>query len=151
MNPEPIAPGFITAHHRHRGREAEPRAALRQRPIDATPIPAHYAPQPRRDAEPRHHRQLPLLFPQLKRHIQRRLAYTHLRAGCCDHHSLLFGVNILKGAYSRGPLIVSPWLVQIKPRRDYEVLYLVLHFINTVTYFNLSIGGRSGYPHREEV
>src|SRR5206468_4075021 len=28
---------------------------------------------------------------------------------------------------------------------------LVLHFINTVTYFNLSIAGRSGYPHREEV
>src|SRR5436309_8967492 len=118
MNPEPIAPGFITAHHRHRGREAEPRAALRDRPIDATPSPAHYAPQPRRDAEPRRHRQLPLLFAQLKRHIQRRLAYTHLRAGCCDHHSLLFGVNILKGAYSRGPLIVSPWLVQINTLRN---------------------------------
>src|SRR5205814_6132639 len=42
-----------------------------------------------------------------KRHIQRRLAYTHLRAGCCDHHSLLLALTFLKGAYSRGPLIVS--------------------------------------------
>src|SRR5688500_17186718 len=101
MNPEPIAPGLITAHHRSGRCQAEPRAALGDHPLDLTPVPARHAPQPRLHTEPRRHSKLPFLLAQLKRHIYRRAAYTHLRAGRCDHHSLLLASNTLRSLIAR--------------------------------------------------
>ena len=94
MNPEAITSRLVATHHRRRRRQPQPRprllrsrAARRRDPRSRT-VRSHGC-----DADSRRHRQLPLLRAQLERHVQRRLAYTHLWAGRCDHHSLLSALN----------------------------------------------------------
>ena len=68
VNPESIAAGFITAHHRRRDWHRESGAAVRNRPLDRRPIPTRHRAHPRRDTESRRHRQLPVFVPQFECH-----------------------------------------------------------------------------------
>src|SRR5713101_8532980 len=96
MNPKAIAPRFVTTHHRRPGLELKPPARFTHRTLRPRPVPARHRPHQRRATKPGGQCQFPLPLPQLERHIQRRLAYTWLWAGRCDHHSLLLASNTLR-------------------------------------------------------
>src|SRR5262245_45302755 len=109
MNPEAIAAGFITAHHRGARAESEatPRAGDRVR--DRPPVATRDRADDGSHTEAASHPEFPMLLAELKCHVEGRFVYTHLRADCCDHWSPP-GWN-LEGAYPRRPaLIVSPLL-----------------------------------------
>src|SRR5262249_344562 len=59
----------------------------RQRSLHRRQIAARHRPDERLHPEARRHGQLPILLPQLERHVQDRFVYTHLRADRCDHLS----------------------------------------------------------------
>src|SRR5262245_47354746 len=101
MNPEPVATGLVAALHAGGCRQREPPPSLRERTLDRCQIPAAHRAKPRRHAEPRRHRQLPVPLAQLKRDKHCRLTYTHHRAGRRDHHSLLLASNTLRSLIAR--------------------------------------------------
>src|SRR5260221_9018825 len=93
MNPKPVAAGFVTTHHRYRWGELQPTPRLTDRMLHPRPVTARHRPHQRRVPPSGCQRQLPFLLAQLERDVQRRLAYTLLRADRCDHHSLLLVSN----------------------------------------------------------
>ena len=90
MNPKPITAGFIHAHDRRGRRQLPPVPPVGDRSRNRAQIARRHGPQPRLDANPRRHGQLPIFRTQLKRDVQRRFTYTtELRADRCSHDSLL--------------------------------------------------------------